>query len=143
MPAHGGVVGYKSTAQNLKRYSKEIRPKLLQNMRTAAEFILDDMRAMTPIDRDNPDPHARDGLTILEIEGDLILRIGLPTLQLANDFFWFRFLDSGTRGGVVTYRRNGKVVEVNVPARVALRIMENALLKNEAIVRRLIIGALG
>ena len=95
-------------------------------MPEASGLVLQDMKNLTPRDAVNPGSHAADGLTIEYEKDGLRARIGLPTYELESKYFWFKFLDGGTAGGEVTYRKNGARFTMQVPARPALRIRERA-----------------
>jgi hypothetical protein len=136
MPVKGG----RRTAKALQRVPARVKTRVQDAIEDAAGLVLADMRAFTPYDTSNPGPHARDGLTI-RYEGDrLTAHVGLPSRDLAQDYFWFRFLDSGTRGGEASYRsrQTGKRITVRVPARPALRIRERALEGNLPEIKRLV-----
>lgn len=134
------VKGGKEAAAKLAAIPAVVRDRIEDALREGAEAILTDMRLMTPRDSSNPGPHAADMLTMIVSDDGLKIDIGLPTNQLAQDAFWFRFLDSGTKGGQVTYRRAGSanLHTMTVPARPALRIRDRALDGNLAEVRRLV-----
>jgi hypothetical protein len=134
------VTGGRRTAQALRQVPQRVEARLREALEESAGLVLADMRAFTPYDADNPGPHARDGLTIRYEADRLAAHVGLPSRELAQDYFWFRFLDGGTRGGEVTVRnRRGEgFYTMRVPARPALRIRERALEGNLPEVRRLI-----
>lgn len=134
-----------------------VRTRVEDAIREGAVIILEDMKRLTPYDAANPGSHARDGLTVHFLEDGLEARIGLPTRDLESDYFWFRFLDGGTKGGEVyywyggapaNYRRMSKTArlakmrKIKVPARPALRIRERALEGNIDEVRRLVAEAI-
>jgi len=127
------------------RIPNAVREKVVEALERAAGLVLEDMRSFTPLDAKNPGSHARDGLTVIFSENGTRAQIGLPTKRLENDYFWFRFLDGGTKGGEVSYWRNGsagrKKYVMRVPARPALRIRERALDGNMDEVRRLVAEA--
>lgn len=137
------VTGGKEAAALLRAIPAAVELRVKFALEQAALIVLEDMRALTPRDPANPGPHARDGLTIRMAENGLRADIGLPTAGLASDYFWFRFLDGGTQGGEVTFRRRGGVqlFTMTVPARPALRIRERALEGNLGEVDRLVRAA--
>lgn len=140
------VTGGARVAAALASLPDRLRPGLAEALRQGAVLVLSDMTALTPVDADEPGPHARDALTIAAAEDGLSVRVGLPSRELASDYFWFRFLDGGTKGGEVTARRrrpDGTVhrYTVRVPARPALMIRERALDQNIAEIRRLVADA--
>ncbi|RCK40492.1 hypothetical protein [Thalassospira xiamenensis] len=137
------VTGTKEVVAALQHgIPSRIRENVEEALHKAAQLVLFDMEALTPIDASNPGPHARDGLTILAGDGGLSYDIGLPTRDLAEDHFWFRFLDGGTKGGEVSYRRNGRRFTMRVPKRPALRILERAMDGNRDEIERLIVQAI-
>ena len=127
-----------------RRAPEAVRQRMKDALPDAAAPILNDMRAMTPVDADNPGPHARDGLALIVDDDGLTVRIGLPTAALAAAYFWFRFLDGGTAGGEVTYRRAGSTTlhTMRVPARPPLNIRQRALDGNLAEVDRTLRAAI-
>lgn len=135
------VTGGREAAAALRALPRRVEARIAEALEQAAGIVLQDMRALTPRDAANPGAHAADGLTVVFAEQGLRAHVGLPTPELASDYFWFRFLDGGTRGGEVTYRRAdapGKLFTMRVPARPALRIRERALDGNLAEVDRLV-----
>lgn len=136
------VTGTKELVAALSvRIPARIREYLEDALQRASFIVLQDMQAMTPTDGSNPGPHARDGLTVIFDEGGLKSNIGLPTNDLNEEYFWFRFLDGGTKGGEVSYTRNGRRHTMTVPARPAMRILERALDGNRDDIERLIADA--
>ena len=127
-----------------RRAPQAVRDRMKDALPDAAAPILNDMRFMTPVDPANPGPHARDGLVLIVDDDGLTVRIGLPTAALASEYFWFRFLDGGTAGGEVTYRRAGSTTlhTMRVPARPALNIRQRALDGNLAEVERTLRAAI-
>lgn len=140
MPVRGG----RQVANRLRGLPRQVNTHLQEAIEESAVLVLQDMRNFTPVDADNPGPHARDALTIRYEEDGLTAYVGLPTRDLASDYFWFRFLDGGTRGGEASYRSRttGKRVTVRVPARPALEIRQRALTGNLNEIRRIINRAL-
>ncbi len=137
------VTGAKEVVAALSvRIPARIREYLEDALQRASFIVLQDMQGMTPIDGSNPGPHARDGLTVMLDDGGLKSHIGLPTNDLNEEYFWFRFLDGGTKGGEVSYTRNGKRHTMTVPARPAMRIRERALDANRDEIERLIVDAI-
>ncbi|MBO6542293.1 MAG: hypothetical protein JJ939_12055 [Alphaproteobacteria bacterium] len=115
-----------SKTGSLSGISQGIKGRVSDILEEAGALMLSDMKLLTPRDTANPGKHAVDGLTMV-IEGDgLRVLVGLPNDRLASEYFWFRFLDGGTAGGTVTYRKGGKRFSMNVPARPALHILERA-----------------
>lgn len=141
-----GVTGAKEAVAKLNRIPLAVRERVEAALLMGGGIVLQDMRMLTPRDPANPGAHAQDGLTVLADEGGLRLRVGLPTQDLASDYFWFRFLDGGTKGGEVTYWRRGKDgrrrFTMQVPSRPALRIRERALDGNIDEVRALVAEAI-
>ena len=123
--------GGKELARRLIGTAERAQALVEEALEEAAQDVLRDQQALTPVDPSRPGPHVRDALTILATleNGRPGVRVGLPTADLANVFFWFRFLDAGTAGGTVTYRRRGsdKQHTMTVPARPALHILNNSL----------------
>lgn len=109
----------------------------------AAQLVLAEMQRLTPVDPRSRE-HARDALTVAFEESGLTARIGLTTAELTSDYFWFRFLDLGTKGGEVRYRVRGtrEVRTMQTPARPALHIRERSLDMTRDDVERLIRQAL-
>lgn len=142
MPVRGG----EQVADRLRRAPQQARNRLEDAIRDGGELVLSDMRALTPIDADNPGPHARNGLTMRFDEQETKALVGLPTRDLASDYFWFRFLDGGTRGGTYRAKRavNGDMqrYDINVPSRPALNIRQRALNRNIDEITRLVSRAL-
>ena len=138
------VTGADRVIAAFRRAPETVRQRIKDALPDAAAPILDDMRALTPVDAANPGPHARDGLTMIVDDDGMTVRIGLPTADLASDYFWFRFLDGGTAGGEVTYRKAGSTTPhtMQVPARPALRIRERALDGNVDEVNRMLRAAI-
>jgi hypothetical protein len=139
------VTGGREVAAALRALPRAVEARVAEALEDAAGIVLQDMKARTPRDAANPGKHAADGLTVIFSDSGLQARIGLPTAELASQYFWFRFLDLGTAGGEVTYRRAdapGKLFTMRVPARPALRIREVALDGNLPEVERLIRAAI-
>lgn len=124
------------------RIPARVREHVEDALKQASFLVLQDMQAMTPVDGSSAGPHARDALTVMFDEGGLKTNIGLPTRDLSEDHFWFRFLDGGTKGGEVSYTKNGKRFTMKVPKRSALRILERALDGNRDEIERLIAAAI-
>lgn len=141
-----GVKGGKEVAAKFARIPDAVRKRVEAALLKGAGLTLDEMKRLTPFDAANPGAHARDGLTIVVEKGGLRVHVGLPSRELASDYFWFRFLDGGTKGGEVTYWRRTKEGRtrhtMNVPARAALHIREKALDGNADEVERLVREAL-
>lgn len=137
------VTGGKRITAALNALPARARENVEEAISKAAFMILADMKAITPRDP-NSRTHAADGLTVVIADGGLSARIGLPTPDLTSDYFWFRFLDGGTRGGTFEYRLPGstKLHRMNSPARPALRIRERSLDGNRDDVERLIRAAI-
>lgn len=140
------VTGGAQVASALERVPALVRVRIAQAIEAGARLVLADMKVLTPRDSANPGPHAADGLTLILDEEDTRARVGLPTDDLASDYFWFRFLDGGTKGGEVTANRRGangkrQRYTIKVPARAALRIRERALDANRDELRRLVAQA--
>ena len=127
-----------------RRFPQAVRDRMKDALPDAAAPILNDMRVLTPVDGNNPGPHARDGLAMIVDDDGLAVRIGLPNPQLASQYFWFRYLDGGTAGGEVTYRRAGSTTlhTMRVPARPALNIRQRALDGNLAEIDRTLRAAI-
>lgn len=141
------VTGAKELVAKLNSIPVAVRERVEDAIFKSAGLVLEDMKRLTPYDGANPGSHARDGLTIAVMDGGLEARVGLPTKDLESDYFWFRFLDGGTKGGQVRYWRQGadgtrKRHTMTVPARPALRIRERALEGNIDEVRRLVAEAI-
>lgn len=137
------VTGQKEVIAKLNRLPDIVRMKAAEALSEAAGIVLQDMKVLTPRDRANPGPHAADALTIVTSPDGLEAHVGLPTADLASDYFWFRFLDSGTKGGEVRYWKRGadgsrKRHTMVVPSRPALRIRERAYEGNMDEVERLV-----
>lgn len=143
MPVKGG----KDVAAALRRMPARVREEVIDAVQRGAEAVLDDMRRFTPLDPATPQ-HAREGLTIVEDKDGMAAHVGLPTAELASEYFWFRFLDGGTKGYTAgDTRRTGKSkttkkIYRDIPPRPALHIRQRALDANrdsiEAAVRRAI-----
>lgn len=133
-----GVVGSDKLIAALNRMPKQVEAHVKEAIEAAAAQILLDMQAFTPQDPNSTD-HARDALAVAFEESGLAARIGLPTATKAQEYFWFRFLDGGTKGGQVSYRRAGSTTRhtMTVPSRPALRIRERALDMNRDDIERL------
>lgn len=141
------VTGGKELIAALNRLPRIAEQAVADALLKGAGLVLQDMRTYTPRDASNPGPHVADGLTIVTSPDGLEARVGLPTQALASDYFWFRFLDSGTKGGEISYWRrsaNGSRTRqtMRVPSRPALRIRERALDGNIEEVRRLVVQAI-
>ncbi len=141
------VTGARELVAKMNRMPQAVRERVEDAILQSAGIVLEDMKRLTPRDPVNPGAHAQDGLTIAIVEGGLEARIGLPTRDLESDYFWFRFLDGGTKGGEVNYwRRKGDGTRtrhtMTVPSRPALRIRERALEGNIDEVRRLVAEAI-
>ncbi|OSQ33815.1 hypothetical protein [Thalassospira sp. MCCC 1A01428] len=138
------VTGGKELAARLNALPAKMQDHVADAVARAALSVLDDMKRLTPRDGANPGPHAADGLTVIYSENGLKAFIGLPSDRLASDYFWFRFLDGGTKGGTVQYRKAGKPgkrFNMTVPARPALNILSRAVDANSDEARRLITAA--
>lgn len=137
-----GVKGGKEVAAKFSRASAAVRKRVEAALLKGAGLTLEDMKRLTPVDAANPGAHAREGLTIVVEPGGLRVHVGLPTRELASDYFWFRFLDGGTKGGEVTYWRRSKEGRtrhtMQVPSRSALHIRAQAMDGNADEVERLV-----
>lgn len=116
----------------LRRFPEKVKANLIPAVQQAAQGVLADMQMLTPFDPENPGRHARDGLTISYEKEGLVAHVGLTTPELTSEYFWFRFLDGGTKGGEVTYWRRTKDGKrrqstMRVPARMAHHIRARAL----------------
>lgn len=141
------VKGISEAVSRLNRMPEAVRVRLQEALPKAAQVILEDMQAFTPVDGLHGGAHAREGLNVKISDDGLQANIGLPTQQDVNDYFWFRFLDGGTKGGEVKYWKrdaSGKRTRhtMQVPSRPALRIREKALDANEAKAREIIMEAI-
>lgn len=136
------VHGAGEVIRKLNGIADDARQSVADALSEGATLILQDMQNFTPRDAANPGAHAVDGLTIVQEADGLKVHIGLPTLEITSDYFWFRFLDGGTAGGEVTYRKDGKRHTMNVPARPALHILDRARDGNIDEVERLVREAL-
>ena len=124
------VTGGRELAARLNALPAKMQDHIADAVARAAMAMLDEMRRLTPRDGANPGPHAADGLTVIYSQDGLKAFIGLPTGRLASDYFWFRFLDGGTKGGTVQYRKAGKLGKryvMAVPRRPALHIRDRAV----------------
>lgn len=92
------VKGADKLAQRLRQMPEILKERVKAAIKEGAEQALADMKTFTPLDPANPGAHARDGLTIVYDKDGLAAHIGLPTKELTERFFWFRFLDLGTKG---------------------------------------------
>lgn len=137
------VTGAKEVVAALSiRLPARLREYVEDALKQASFLVLQDMKALTPIDGSNPGPHAADGLTVVFDDQGLRSYVGLPNSDLSEKYFWFRFLDDGTKGGEVRYRRDGQIRTMNVPARPAMRIRERAIDGNREEIERLIVEAI-
>ena len=137
------VKGADKLIATLHRFPEKVKANLVPAVHKAAQGVLADMQMLTPYDPENPGRHARDGLTISYEKDGLVARIGLVTPELTSEYFWFRFLDGGTKGGEVTYWRRTKDGKrrqstMRVPARVAHHIRFRALDGNLDMIDRVI-----
>jgi hypothetical protein len=126
------VKGLDAAVAKINRIPEAVRAQVEEAIGKVTVIMLADMQALTPLDPENPGAHAREGLTVQFAEDGLSARVGLPTQELVSNFFWFRFLDLGTKGGEVSYWRRGADGKrtkhvMQVPARAALRIRERVL----------------
>ena len=122
------VTGAKEVSTALRRAPNLVRAEVRQAVAEIAERILRDMRSFVPVDTGE----LRAGLDKAFSESGLSARIGLVTAQAASDLFYARFIELGTVGGQVTYRRAGSQTRhvMNVPARPATPFMDPALRAN-------------
>lgn len=119
------VTGGRQTAAALNRIPQRARAEIELAIEQIADQILADMKQFAPRDTGQ----LATALTrVLENDG-LKARVGLPTELLANDYFYARFIELGTKGGEVQFRRAGssKRHTMTVPARPARPFMEPAL----------------
>ncbi len=124
------VTGGRAVAAALRAVPDRMREPIAEAVAKAAASLLLEMQRLTPRDAANPGRHAADGLTVQIVDGGLKAYVGLPSDALAQDYFWFRFLDGGTKGGVVQYKRAGKLgkrYKMKVPRRRALHIRDRAV----------------
>lgn len=131
----------------LRRFPERCADTVSKAVAKGAQEVLADMQMLTPYDPKNPGAHARDALTISFEKGGLVANVGLTTPELTSDYFWFRFLDGGTKGGEVTYWRRTKDGKrrqsiMRVPFRAAQHIRERALDANRDELDRLVRAAL-
>ena len=119
-----------------RRMPDAVREDVEEAIQRAADLILEDMKRFVP--RDTGDLAA--ALAKVATESGLGALIGLPTQELANDYFYARFIEEGTKGGTVNYRRKGgpQVHTMNVPARPATPFMAPALDVNREDIERLL-----
>lgn len=122
-----GVSGSDAVRRQLTAVSDEVKAAVRQEIRQGAEDILAEMKRLTPVDASSGGPHVRDALRIDYAADGLKAQIGLPSDAEVEAYFWFRFLNDGTKGGTVAYRRGGKRYAMTVPKRAALRILERAV----------------
>ena len=124
------VRGSKAVSAALRRAGPLVRQYVGDALEDAGEGVLQDMRLLAP--RDTGVMAA--SLTMLrsDIETDwLRVAIGLPTDRLANDYFYARFVEFGTKGGEVTARsKTGRRYKMRVPARPARPFMGPAVTMN-------------
>ncbi|MCA1971247.1 MAG: HK97 gp10 family phage protein [Caenispirillum sp.] len=134
------VTGTDKILKALRDKPRVIQERVKEALEQGAQMVLEDMKALTPVDSANPGPHARDGLTITRDENGLAIHVGLPTPALATEYFWFRFLDMGTRGREVTYRKAGSraMHKMQVPPRQPRNIRITALDMNYYEIERLV-----
>lgn len=140
------IIGAKELVAKLNRIPDEVRDRVAAALKKGAGQVLGDVVAYTPYDPTHGGSHARDGMTMRVSEDGLTIRVGLVDKKAESDYFWFRFLDGGTKGGEVNYWRrkaDGSRVRqtMKVPARPALRILDRALDGNIAEVKRLVAEA--
>ena len=130
------VRGGSAVAAALRLYPARLRSRLEDAISEAAELLLADMRRRVPRDSG---ALARALVTAMS-ESGLAAHIGLPTRRLPSRYFYARFIEAGTKGGQVTYRRRGsaKIHTMNVPFRAARPFMRPALDLNRAAVERMI-----
>jgi len=141
------VMGISEAVSTLNNAGAVIESAVKQAIEKGAGIVLDDMRNMTPIDPASGGDHARNGLYIAYDDDGLIAHIGLPDAASASDYFWFRFLDGGTKGGEVRYWRRDKAGNrtrhvMRVPTRPALHIRERAIDGNIDEIRALVRAAI-
>ncbi|MDW3204572.1 MAG: hypothetical protein R8L07_03435 [Alphaproteobacteria bacterium] len=119
------VIGAREAAARIRAIPATVRAEIQEAVEQVADQILIDMKGLVP--RDSAALAA--ALTKAAIEGGLGYRIGLPTEALARKFFYARFLEEGTKGGLVSFRRAGSAVPhtMRVPARARRPFMEPAL----------------
>lgn len=120
------VTGGDRVAAKLRAIPDLVRQRVIEAIEESAGFVLQDAKLLTPRDAVNPGAHAADGLTTIFDKGGMRALVGLPTPELRNNYFWFRFLNGGTEGGQISYRKGGKRFTMNVPSRPALRVLERA-----------------
>lgn len=141
------VSGQGALLAALRAMPDRARAEIAKAVQQGAEGVLEEMKRLTPVDPETP-KHARDGLTISYESDGQVARIGLPTNALAEEFFWWRFLDGGTKGYTAgdtrrtAKNKTTKKVRRNIPARPALRIRERALDANRDEIERLVRMAL-
>ena len=119
------VVGAREAAARIRAIPAAVRREIEEAVEQVADQILADMKGLVP--RDSAALAA--ALTTASIEGGLGYRIGLPTEALARQFFYARFLEEGTKGGLVSFRKSGSAVPhtMRVPSRPRRPFMEPAL----------------
>ncbi len=131
-----GVTGDKALLAALTALPGTVRAELTREIEAAGEALREEMTRLTPRDAANPGPHAADGFRVVTDDDGLGVRVGLPTPEDVTEYFWFRFIDLGTQGGAVRYRRSVGAGHVrrprrwhimNVPSRPALHIRARAL----------------
>lgn len=130
------VTGTQKVVAAIRRIPAAVREEVEAAIVQAADLVLRDMQSLAPKDTGA----LAAALTKAIGESGLSARIGLPTDVLASDFYYARFLEFGTKGGEVSYRRRGspKSYVMRVPARAPRPFMGPALDLNREQIEALI-----
>jgi HK97 gp10 family phage protein len=133
------VKGARAVSLAFETAPMAVRSRVKKAMEYAANKILADMKML--VGRDSGALAA--ALTKLEMEDGKKYFIGLPTPELARQYFYARFLEQGTKGGLVVARRRtkdgrGKPYTLRVPPKARRPFMEPALNMNADDIDRLI-----
>ena len=131
------VRGAKEVATALREAPNAVRRELAAVVAEIADLILRDMVGLVRKDTGG----LAQALDKVFSESGLSARIGLVTAKAAADFFYARFLELGTKGGEVRYRRRGQGARwhtMQVPARPATPFMQPSLDMNRDDLERLV-----
>lgn len=119
------VHGAKRVVAKFNSAPLAVREELRKALADTADQILADQKSLVP--RDSGKLAA--ALTKESRENGMRWLIGLPSLDLARRHFWLRFLEYGTKGGIVSFRRAGSAIPhtMRVPPRARRPVLEPSM----------------
>lgn len=135
-----GVVGADDLIAALRRIPQQVEASVVEALEEIAMIILREMKRDAPRGTGS----LRRAITVKFSEDGLAAYLGFPDPLLASDYFYARFVEMGTKGGVAYYRRAGssKRHRIEYPPHRARPFMQPAVDRNRRRADRIMLRAI-